>query len=109
MLYFNEMKSRDRDDIVRSVKALRHLGNGYSILEVDGKKFIQSVPREANTDFLKIIQLLQEKDFVTKELVQRHHGWEENRADQALVIHFSVWESFQFYNYTLRILGCKFP
>jgi hypothetical protein len=78
----------NRDDIVRSVRALKHLGNGYSILEVEGERFIQSVPREVNTDFLKLIQLLQDKEFVTKALVQKHYGWEENRTNQSLVLHF---------------------
>lgn len=46
-----------RDDLIRAIKKLKVLGNGFGILPVGGTYLIQSVPAELNMDHTVVIQL----------------------------------------------------
>lgn len=48
-----------RDDILRSIKALTPLGTGFEVLTLNGQKIVNSVPRELNTDHMKVLELAQ--------------------------------------------------
>lgn len=49
--------SSPRDDLIRAIKKLKVLGNGFGILPVGGTYLIQSVPAELNMDHTVVIQL----------------------------------------------------
>ena len=74
------------DDIVRSIKSLAPLGNGFDIIKIGGRTLVQSVPRELNLDFTTVLNAAQASGFVTVQKLQSELGWEEERALKALVI-----------------------
>lgn len=47
------------DDIIRSIKTLKPLGNGFEILPIGDRKMVRSVPRELNKDQTDILVLAQ--------------------------------------------------
>lgn len=46
-----------RDDLLRAIKKLKVLGNGFGIIPVGGTYLIQSVPAELNMDHTVVLQL----------------------------------------------------
>ncbi|RUP49557.1 putative vacuolar protein sorting-associated protein 22 2 [Jimgerdemannia flammicorona] len=47
------------DDIVRSIKTLKPLGNGFDILQIGDRRMVRSVPKELNTDQSSVLVLAQ--------------------------------------------------
>lgn len=46
-----------RDDLLRAIKKLKVLGNGFGIIPVGGTYLVQSVPAELNMDHTVVLQL----------------------------------------------------
>ncbi|CAG8650868.1 8865_t:CDS:10 [Acaulospora morrowiae] len=63
------------DDIVRAIKTLKPLGNGFEILQIGDRKMVRSVPRELNVDQSSILLLAQSKGYVTKDMIESELGW----------------------------------
>ncbi|RIA98538.1 vacuolar-sorting protein SNF8 [Glomus cerebriforme] len=72
------------DDIIRSIKTLKPLGNGFEILQIGDRKMVRSVPRELNKDQTDILVLAQERGYVTKELLSAEFGWGNERINDAI-------------------------
>lgn len=63
-----------RDDLVRAIKKLKVMGNGFGMIPVGGSYLVQSVPAELNMDHTVVLQLaevsrMQEKIY-TSLLIQ---------------------------------------
>ncbi|KAG0251091.1 Vacuolar protein sorting-associated protein SNF8 [Actinomortierella ambigua] len=75
------------DDLLRSIKTLAPLGNGFQVIEIGGKKMVSSVPRELNRDQSLILALIQVGDtngHVNVQDVCQRLGWEQGRSVRAL-------------------------
>lgn len=49
--------SHSRDDLVRAIKKLKAMGNGFGMIPVGGSYLVQSVPAELNMDHTVVLQL----------------------------------------------------
>lgn len=85
------MKSRGKksqgisyDDLLRAIKKLKALGNGFTIIPVGGTYMIQSVPGELSLDHTAVIQQAQSSAHVTINQLTKDLKWEEERANRAL-------------------------
>ncbi|XP_029821198.1 vacuolar-sorting protein SNF8 [Manacus vitellinus] len=74
-----------QDDLLRAIKKLKVLGNGFGIIPVGGTFLIQSVPAELNMDHTVVLQLAEKKGFVTVSEIKSSLKWETERAKQVLV------------------------
>lgn len=72
------------DDITRSIKILKPLGNGFEIIQIGDHKMVRSVPRELNKDQTDILTLAQKRGYVTKDLITAELGWENERIKDAI-------------------------
>ncbi|KAG0230279.1 ESCRT-II subunit protein snf8 [Actinomortierella wolfii] len=73
------------DDLLRSIKTLAPLGNGFQVLDIGGKKMVSSVPRELNRDQSLILALIQDTNgHVNVQDVCHKLGWEQGRSMRAL-------------------------
>ncbi|NXN00080.1 SNF8 protein, partial [Sylvia borin] len=73
-----------RDDLLRAIKKLKVLGNGFGIIPVGGTFLVQSVPAELNMDHTVVLQLAEKKGFVTVSEIRESLKWETERAKQVL-------------------------
>eukprot|EP01026_Neomeris_dumetosa_P036706 TRINITY_DN29660_c0_g1_i2.p1 TRINITY_DN29660_c0_g1~~TRINITY_DN29660_c0_g1_i2.p1 ORF type:complete len:283 (-),score=27.57 TRINITY_DN29660_c0_g1_i2:239-970(-) len=73
------------DDIIRAIKKLKVLGGGFDIVKIGDRSFVRSVPGELNLDKNKIIELAQEKGFVSVQMVQTQVGWDVTRITDTLL------------------------
>lgn len=100
-----------RDDLVRAIKKLKAMGNGFGMIPVGGSYLVQSVPAELNMDHTVVLQLaevintkhkvwgryislmsdliighvLQKKGYVTVSEIRDSLKWERERACHVLV------------------------
>ncbi|WAQ93595.1 SNF8-like protein [Mya arenaria] len=72
------------DDLLRAIKKLKVLGNGFSVITVGNTYMVQSVPGELSMDHTTVIQQAQANFFVTKSKLTSGLKWEEERANRAL-------------------------
>ncbi|RMB94802.1 hypothetical protein DUI87_28781 [Hirundo rustica rustica] len=73
-----------QDDLLRAIKKLKVLGNGFGIIPVGGTFLVQSVPAELNMDHTVVLQLAEKKGFVTVSEIRDSLKWETERARQVL-------------------------
>ncbi|XP_075767751.1 vacuolar-sorting protein SNF8 isoform X1 [Pelodiscus sinensis] len=73
-----------QDDLIRAIKKLKVLGNGFGIIPVGGTYLIQSVPAELNMDHTVVLQLAEKKGYVTISEIKSSLKWELERAKQVL-------------------------
>ncbi|KAM7029758.1 vacuolar-sorting protein SNF8 isoform 2-T2 [Acridotheres tristis] len=71
-----------QDDLLRAIKKLKVLGNGFGIIPVGGTFLVQSVPAELNMDHTVVLQLAEKKGFVTVSEIRGSLKWEMERAKQ---------------------------
>lgn len=73
-----------RDDILRALKSLEPLGNGFEVITIGARKLVSSVPRELNVDHSTVLSLAQNKGghITLDDLL--HKGWSRDRAGTAL-------------------------
>ncbi|RHZ77615.1 hypothetical protein Glove_174g114 [Diversispora epigaea] len=72
------------DDIVRAIKTLKPLGNGFEIIQIGDRKMVRSVPRELNSDQSNVLVLAQEKGYVTKYMIESELGWGMERINDVI-------------------------
>ncbi|ETW00838.1 hypothetical protein H310_07364 [Aphanomyces invadans] len=81
------MQKISDDDIKRSVKKLKVLGEGFNVIELGSKTMIVTVPVELNQDHSSILLLAQEtKGVITVATLAEKLGWDANRSMLALNI-----------------------
>ena len=74
-----------RDDIARAIKKLKLLGNGFAIIPVGKRRFVQSVPGELNLDHSTVLQRAEKSSCVSVSMMVTECGWTEMRARKILV------------------------
>lgn len=72
------------DDLLRAIKKLKVLGNGFTVIPMGRTYMIQSVPGELSMDHTTVIQQAQSTGYVTKSNLTKELKWEEERANRAL-------------------------
>jgi ESCRT-II complex subunit VPS22 len=79
------------EDVVRSIQALKALGAGYEVLELElgdgagGRKMVRSVPKELDADHMVVLAVAAEqRGRVDEELLIRRYAWSEKRAKTVL-------------------------
>ncbi|KAH3715399.1 vacuolar-sorting protein SNF8-like [Dreissena polymorpha] len=72
------------DDLLRAIKKLKALGNGFTVLTVGNTYMVQSVPGELTLDHTTVIQHAQKAFYVTKSMLIKDLKWEAERASRAL-------------------------
>ncbi|KDO21430.1 hypothetical protein SPRG_12437 [Saprolegnia parasitica CBS 223.65] len=79
------MQRISEDDIKRSVKKLKVLGEGFQVIELGAKTMIVTVPVELSQDHSAILLLAQEtQGMVTTALLAEKLLWDVNRSTIAL-------------------------
>ena len=53
-----------RDDLLRAIRKLRILGNGFTVLTVGSLQLVQSVPGELTMDHTNVLQCAQVSDAI---------------------------------------------
>eukprot|EP01107_Rhizomastix_libera_P001612 TRINITY_DN12671_c0_g1_i1.p1 TRINITY_DN12671_c0_g1~~TRINITY_DN12671_c0_g1_i1.p1 ORF type:complete len:255 (-),score=66.39 TRINITY_DN12671_c0_g1_i1:188-928(-) len=72
------------DDIERSIKRLKELGNGFGIIMVGSKKMVQSVPREMNNDHTTVLLLAQDTGYILPKQLKDKLSWDQERVDSVM-------------------------
>jgi ESCRT-II complex subunit VPS22 len=80
----NAQQPISEDDILQSIKCLKPLGDGYSIIKLGTKTMIRSVPEELNTDHSSILELAEKNGHVSCLSCSNSLGWAKDRAQATL-------------------------
>ena len=72
------------DDVLRAIKKLKVLGNGFTVIAVGGRYLVQSVPGELTMDHTTVLQQAGGTGFVSQSQLIETLGWEKERCDRAL-------------------------
>lgn len=72
------------DDLLRAIRKLRILGNGFTLLTAGSMQLVQSVPGELTMDHTNLLQLAQKSGYVSMSQLIKEFKWEEERARRAL-------------------------
>lgn len=72
------------DDIKRSVRKLHCFGDGFTILKIGSNKLIQSIPLELSDDNTAVLNMAQNKGFVSESLIKKELHWDTNRVQISL-------------------------
>lgn len=72
------------DDLLRAIKKLRILGNGFTVLNMGNFQLVQAVPGELTMDHTNVLQLAQKLGCVSKKQLVEELKWESERAHRAL-------------------------
>lgn len=86
------------DDVREAVKSLEPLGKGFKIIDIAGKDFVRSIPKELNRDQSTVLEILQLLGSVSVSLLMINLGWPKERAKtvlQDLLADALVWVDMQ--------------
>ncbi|KAL3831642.1 hypothetical protein ACJMK2_023370 [Sinanodonta woodiana] len=72
------------DDLLRAIKKLKVLGNGFSVISCGRSYMVQSVPGELSMDHTSVIQQAQNSAYVTVSQIKKNLNWETERIHRAL-------------------------
>ncbi|XP_064637301.1 vacuolar-sorting protein SNF8-like [Lineus longissimus] len=72
------------DDLLRAIKKLKILGNGFTVVNLGTHYMVQSIPGELTMDHTQVLQLAEESGFVTISSLKSKWKWEEERAHRAV-------------------------
>ncbi|GCC29388.1 vacuolar-sorting protein SNF8 [Chiloscyllium punctatum] len=73
-----------QDDLIRAIKKLKSLGNGFSIIPMGGGYLVQSVPAELNMDHTVVLQIAEKNGYVTVSEIKSSLKWDAERTNQVL-------------------------
>uniref|UniRef100_UPI00359015B5 vacuolar-sorting protein SNF8 isoform X2 n=1 Tax=Myxine glutinosa TaxID=7769 RepID=UPI00359015B5 len=73
-----------QDDLIRAIKKLKVLGNGFSMIQMGGSYLVQSVPAELNMDHTTVLQLAEANGYTSAAEVKAALKWEPERIDHVL-------------------------
>eukprot|EP00842_Homolaphlyctis_polyrhiza_P005784 jgi/Hompol1/6206/HPOL_004876-RA len=96
------------DDLIRSIKTLKPLGNGFDVISVGNRTMVQSVPRELNIDFSTAIKLAESKGYIHVDMLKDELAWEHERANKVLenLVRDGVcWVDTQTYPHAYWVMG----
>ena len=83
----SNFKSVSIDDITKSIEKLQILGNGFRLLNIQGRSYILSVPLELNKDHEEMLDVANENSInfnqllITQEIMNQSRGWSRERFD----------------------------
>ncbi|CAM9280099.1 unnamed protein product [Lampetra planeri] len=90
-LHNHVLKSRGKygqelsqDDLIRAIKKLKVLGNGFCMIPMGGTYLVQSVPAELNMDHTTVLQIAEKKGYVSVEEIKSSLKWETERTNHVL-------------------------
>ncbi|CAF0957492.1 unnamed protein product [Adineta steineri] len=98
------------DDILRAIKKLRALGDGFAVIEPtngQGRILIQCIPGELSMDHTAILNSLQTRSSFTKEQLRDQLKWSDERIEAA--IDFMVKEGLVWIDNNGRYTEYYFP
>lgn len=72
------------DDIIRAIKKLKVLGNGFDLVTLGKQQYVRSMPAEMNTDTTRLLEVAQGPGYVSRAEVMRTLGWDGLRVDSCL-------------------------
>lgn len=72
------------DDLLRAIKKLKVLGNGFTVIAMGTKYLVQSVPGELSMDHTTILQIAQDSGCVDVSKIQSQLNWQQDRIVRAL-------------------------
>jgi ESCRT-II complex subunit VPS22 len=72
-----------RDDIIQAIKAIKPLGNGFCIIKIGDREYIQSVPCELSNDHLQICTIAK-IGYTTLDEIKTKTGWNQERIVSTL-------------------------
>ncbi len=79
-------QAMNEEDMVYAIEAMNVLGHGYQILNMNGKRYLQSIPREMNVDTCQVLSVIEERGGkVNVGEVKDVLEWEEERCVHVLV------------------------
>jgi ESCRT-II complex subunit VPS22 len=98
------------DDILRAIKKLRSLGDGFALIEPangQGRVLIQCIPGELSMDHTAILNSLQTRSSFTAEQLRDQFKWSDERIQTA--IDFMIKEGLVWIDYNGRYTEYFFP
>ena len=98
------------DDILRAIKKLRSLGDGFAVIEPangQGRVLIQCIPGELSMDHTAILNSLQTRSSFTVEQLREQFKWSDERIQTA--IEFMVKEGLVWVDQKGRSTEYFFP
>ncbi|KAL0477241.1 vacuolar protein sorting protein VPS22 [Acrasis kona] len=72
------------NDVKQSIRNIKILGNGFELLLVGGRYYVQSVPCELSGDHTEILGVAAQKNGLTLDQYARELSWTYQRVDQAM-------------------------
>lgn len=72
------------DDVLRAIKKLAVLGNGFKVIKVGKRQLVLSVPYEMSTDNSTVLAAAEGKGYVTASELMASQRWDEGRAKRCL-------------------------
>jgi ESCRT-II complex subunit VPS22 len=73
------------DDVTMAIGALKSLGAGYQVVDVEGVRMVRSVVKELDADQAVVLALAQEEGGrVVEDMLVERKGWTRDRARNAL-------------------------
>lgn len=76
-------KQITKEDIIQSIKTMKPLGNGFGIIKIGEKEYIQSVPFEMSNDHLQILSIVT-KGYILFEEIEEKLKWEKDRIKNTI-------------------------
>lgn len=72
------------DDLLRAIKKLKVLGNGFTVIAMGTRYLVQSVPGELSMDHTTILQTAQDSGYVCLSKIKSQLNWQQDRTIRAL-------------------------
>uniref|UniRef100_A0A8C8JXX6 Vacuolar-sorting protein SNF8 n=1 Tax=Oncorhynchus tshawytscha TaxID=74940 RepID=A0A8C8JXX6_ONCTS len=73
-----------QDDLVRAIKKLKAMENGFGVISVGSSYLVQSVPAELNMDHTVVLQLAEKKGYISVSEIRESLKWERERVCHVL-------------------------
>lgn len=82
---FSVQQEIANDDLLRAIKKLKILGNGFSVIPLDsGRYLVQSVPGEFSMDLTAVLQKSESNGGRTDhDMLKAELGWDAERCQKA--------------------------
>ncbi len=82
----NRSQDISTDDIIRAIKKLKTLGNGFTLIPLGGEKYlVQSIPGELSMDQTVILQKAEAKGGqVSVSMLTKELSWDNDRSQRAI-------------------------
>ena len=83
-IFFLIYLSINSDDVERSIKGLKDLGDGFALIQCGGKTLVQSVPCELSADHTMVLGTAQARGYVTYTTLRNELNWDNTRIENTI-------------------------